>query len=72
MRAGANTQLAEGRAKESGAVRIGLLGGFSVVGERSAASFIGTSIHRLSSQSANLQKLATRSLHAGDSKKYCN
>jgi DNA-binding SARP family transcriptional activator len=35
MRARANTQLAEGRAKELGAVRIGLLGGFSVtVGER--------------------------------------
>jgi predicted ATPase/DNA-binding SARP family transcriptional activator/DNA-binding CsgD family transcriptional regulator len=35
MRAGANTQLAEGRAKELGALRIGLLGGFSVsVGER--------------------------------------
>src|SRR5215207_8397087 len=30
MRAAANTPLAEGRAKESGAVRIGLLGGFSV------------------------------------------
>ena len=35
MRAAANTPLAEARAKELGAVRIGLLGGFSVtVGER--------------------------------------
>jgi predicted ATPase/DNA-binding SARP family transcriptional activator len=35
MRAGANTLLAEGRAKELGSLRIGLLGGFSVtVGER--------------------------------------
>ena len=35
MRARANTLVAEGRAKQSGAVRIGLLGGFSVsVGER--------------------------------------
>jgi predicted ATPase/DNA-binding SARP family transcriptional activator/DNA-binding CsgD family transcriptional regulator len=35
MRAEANTLLAEGRAKELGAIRIGLLGGFSVtVGER--------------------------------------
>ena len=35
MRAEANTLLAEGRAKQSGAVRIGLLGGFSVtVGDR--------------------------------------
>jgi hypothetical protein len=35
MRAGANNLLAEGRAKELGAVRIGLLGGFSVmVGSR--------------------------------------
>ena len=35
MRTGANTLLAEGRAKYSGAVRIGLLGGFWVaVGER--------------------------------------
>ena len=35
MRVEANTLLAEGRAKESGAVRIGLLGGFSVsVGDR--------------------------------------
>ena len=35
MRARANTPLAEGRAKELGAVRIGLLGGFSVtVGDR--------------------------------------
>jgi two-component SAPR family response regulator len=35
MRAGSNTLLAEARAKELGAVRIGLLGGFSVsVGER--------------------------------------
>ena len=35
MREGANTPLAEGRAKETGVVRIGLLGGFSVtVGDR--------------------------------------
>src|SRR5215204_57447 len=35
MRVGANTLIAEGHAKQSGAVRIGLLGGFSVtVGER--------------------------------------
>jgi DNA-binding SARP family transcriptional activator len=35
MRAGANTPLAEGRAKELRALRIGLLGGFSIsVGER--------------------------------------
>jgi DNA-binding SARP family transcriptional activator len=31
MRAGANNLLLEGRAKELGAVRIGLLGGFSVM-----------------------------------------
>ena len=36
--------------------------------EKSVASFIGTSIHRLSSQKANLQKLATRSLHAGNAR----
>jgi DNA-binding SARP family transcriptional activator len=35
MRAGANNLLAEARGKESGVVRIGLLGGFSVtVGDR--------------------------------------
>src|SRR5918998_82824 len=35
MRVGENTQLAEGRAKELEALRIGLLGGFSVtVGDR--------------------------------------
>ena len=35
MRAEANTPLAEGRAKEAEVVRVGLLGGFSVmVGER--------------------------------------
>jgi predicted ATPase/DNA-binding SARP family transcriptional activator/DNA-binding CsgD family transcriptional regulator len=60
MRAQANTLLAEGRAKEAGAVRIGLLGGFSVtVGDRK----IDDSAWRLKKAASLIKLLALAPSH---------
>src|SRR5688572_1300884 len=60
MRAEANNLLAEGRAKEAGAVRIRLLGGFSVwVGERK----VDESAWRLKKAASLIKLLALATSH---------